>query len=227
MDGGVRHPAADASLRIGEAAELGAKLSAQHSTKARASVLVSCLAHLQPLPPILRGRFERSRARDAEKLQSDPVRAVLGEPRLPDEYVLGLRRSVRHRREVRRHPRVEPRRDGQYRLRSSRGGRSAGKPHSLQPLLSREAWLLPRERRHLRDGHRRFQESHAPAFLQPPHRYRPVRRARPHQSGREAERKVGALQHRSDEHANGCGGRRHAREQFHRRGRPPRAFEPL
>ena len=38
----------------------------------------------------------------------------------------------------------------QHRLRAGRGGRAAGEPDALQPVLSREARLLPRGARHLR-----------------------------------------------------------------------------
>ena len=58
---------------------------------------------------------------------------------------LGVR-GLRSRRQVRRRIGAEPRPHREHRLRAGRGGRAAGEPDPLPPLLPREAGLLPRER---------------------------------------------------------------------------------
>ena len=62
-----------------------------------------------------------------------------------DERRLRLRR----RREVRRHVRADVGLHLQHRLLTGRSRRAAGQPDALQPVLSGEARLLPRELRHL------------------------------------------------------------------------------
>ena len=57
--------------------------------------------------------------------------------------------SGRRRRQGRRHAVADARRHGQSRLRAGRSRRTAGQPHAVQPVLSREARVLPRELRHL------------------------------------------------------------------------------
>ena len=47
-------------------------------------------------------------------------------------------------------PQLNARADDQHRFLGDRGRRPAGQPHALQPVLSREARLLPARRRHLR-----------------------------------------------------------------------------
>ena len=54
-------------------------------------------------------------------------------------------RRRRTGREVRTDLRPRARRHGEHRLRAGRGGRAAGQPHAVPPLLSGEARLLPRE----------------------------------------------------------------------------------
>ena len=58
-----------------------------------------------------------------------------------------FRRRVR--REVRRHERAHLGLHGQHRFLAGRGRRAADQPVALQPVLSGEARLLPRELRHL------------------------------------------------------------------------------
>ena len=69
----------------------------------------------------------------------------------------------RRRREVRHHPEPDGRPHREHRLRAGRGRRAAGEPHALQPVLSREARLLPRGRRHLRVRRARQRRPRAPA----------------------------------------------------------------
>ena len=61
-----------------------------------------------------------------------------------------LRPRRRRRRQVRRHREPHRRLHRQHRLRAGRDRRAAGQPHALQPVLSREARLLPRGARRLR-----------------------------------------------------------------------------
>ena len=58
-------------------------------------------------------------------------------------------RRRRRRREVRRHPEPDRRPHLQHRLRAGRGRRAAGEPDAVQPVLSREARVLPGEPGHL------------------------------------------------------------------------------
>ena len=60
------------------------------------------------------------------------------------------RRRIRARREVRHHRESRRRLHLQHRLRAGGGRRTAGEPDPLQPVLPREARLLPRGPRHLR-----------------------------------------------------------------------------
>ena len=60
------------------------------------------------------------------------------------------RRRRRPRREVRPHAEPDRRLHLQHRLRPGRGRRAAGQPHALQPVLPREARVLPREPGHVR-----------------------------------------------------------------------------
>ena len=61
-------------------------------------------------------------------------------------------RGRRARRQVQSHSQPYPRRHRQHRLRAGRGRRAAGQPRPLQPVLSGEAAVLPRERGALRRG---------------------------------------------------------------------------
>ena len=95
----------------------------------------------------------------------------------------------RPRREVRHHRQSDRRLHLQHRLRAGGGGRAAGEPDALQPVLSREARFLPRGPRHLRLRPRRRQRQpgrrrrarqrlqraigHAVPVLQPAHRPEP------------------------------------------------------
>jgi hypothetical protein len=54
-------------------------------------------------------------------------------------------RGHRPRCEVRHHPEPHGRSHREHRLRAGRSGRTAGQPDTVQPLLSREARVLPRE----------------------------------------------------------------------------------
>ena len=102
----------------------------------------------------------------------------------------GLRGAGRRRLQVRADPELHRRPDRQHRLRPGRSRRAAGQPHPLQPVLPREARLLPRRRRHVRlrrPGQRRArrrQRRHALSLLQPAHR--PRRRGRDPAAGRRA-----------------------------------------
>ena len=58
------------------------------------------------------------------------------------------RRRRRRRREVQHHPEPHRRPHLQHRLRAGGSRRTAGEPHALQPVLSREARLLPGEPGH-------------------------------------------------------------------------------
>ena len=72
------------------------------------------------------------------------------------------------RAQVERDAEPRARRHRQHRLRPGRGGRAADQPRPLQPLLSREAPVLPRERRLLHDG----DAGRGGPLLQPAHRDR-------------------------------------------------------
>ena len=96
--------------------------------------------------------------------------------------------------EVRAHPEPDRRPHREHRLRAGRGGRTAGQPHPLQPVLPREARLLPRGRRHVRIRRTRQrragrrQRRHAVPVLQPPHR--PRRRPRDPAAGGRPRRRA-------------------------------------
>ena len=84
-----------------------------------------------------------------------------------------FRRRVRC--QVQPHAVDDARRHLSHRLRAGRSRSAAGEPDALQPVLSREARLLPRELRHLhlrRRGRRRFSTNgeQPGAVLQPAHR---------------------------------------------------------
>ena len=98
----------------------------------------------------------------------------------------------------------------QHRLRAGRGRRAAGQPDALQPVLSREARVLPREPGHVlvrRRRGRRTVRRHADALLQPAHRPRPGRDV-PIEAGGRADRPVGPLQLGAARHPDGGRGRR-------------------
>ena len=108
----------------------------------------------------------------------------------------------RHRRKVRHHPEPDRRLHRQHRLRPGRGRRAADQPHALQPVLPREARLLPRERRALRLRRRQqFQcgpQRRAAALLQPANRAqcrpgRADRRRRAALTGRVGRYSVGVI----------------------------------
>ena len=181
--------------------------------------------------------------------QRSPASTPAGRPHLRDQAVrpgpivhrpgahpAGVqrpRRGGRPRREVRHHRQPRRRLHLQHRLRAGRGGRAAGEPDPLQPVLSREARLLPRGPRHLRlrarrrVGHpgrrrragQRLQRAIGDAvpLLQPAHRAQP--RPRGADRGRRAGHRQGRqVRHRRAEHP----GRRrtgdaHAVDQLHRR----------
>ena len=81
-----------------------------------------------------------------------------------------------HRRQVRRHPGADRRLHRQPRLRAGRGRRAADQPDPLQPVLPREARVLPREpgdvqlRGGVDERPARRRQRHAHPLLQPAHR---------------------------------------------------------
>ena len=108
-------------------------------------------------------------------------------------------RPRRRRRQVRRHAEPHRRPHRQHRLRAGRGRRAAGQPDPLQPVLPREARLLPRGPRHVRVRRpgqrrpRRRQRRHAVPVLQPPHRPRRRSRVIPLRAGGRLTGKAGTF----------------------------------
>ena len=183
---------------------------------------------------------------------SDGPRGAGGQPDVRDEALRHRRagqrhrqrhpqrrhRRRRHRRQVRRHREPDRGLHLQHRLRAGRGGRAAGQPHALQPLLPREARLLPRGPGHLRLRARRVLRRRRRGRRRPPDRRRRrlLRgRRRPDHLLQPADRAPAAGRgqpHRADPrrraaHGPGrsvqhrCAGHRH-RERGYRRGRADR-----
>ena len=146
----------------------------------------------------LAGTLQRHHHADAAQLQADSVRAR-------QRHQVGgqagghrgrLRR--RRRRQVQRHAEPDARRHDQHRLRAGRGRRPAGQPRSLQPVLPREAAVLPRERRLLLGR----QPGRGGSVLQPPHRPRRRRRGGADHRRRPTLGQGRTLQRRPAQHAD-------------------------
>ncbi len=96
----------------------------------------------------------------------------------------------------------------QHRLRAGRSRRAAGEPDALQPVLSREARLLPRESRACSRSAAPAARAtaacrrHADSLLQPAHRAQPGTREVPIWGGGRAHRPRRTLQRRPDQHAD-------------------------
>ena len=117
---------------------------------------------------------------------------------LPGRPTTDTPRRLGHRRQDRRDVEHDARPDLQHRLRAGRGGRAADQPDAVQPAVSREAAVLPREPRAVR----RRQERRGRPVLQPPHRHRRQRRVRAHSRRRAADRQGRRHQRRPAEHAD-------------------------
>ena len=177
--------------------------------------------------PLRGGHADRGRGAGGEPcLRGQAVRDRFGGDRRQRRAARHQRgrRQRRARRQVRRDPEPDCRLHLQHRLRPGGGGRAAGEPDALQPLLPREAGLLPRGAGHLRlratgrgpaaprrpapdrAARRRLsrQRRRADRLLQPPHRARAGRR-RDQPDGadhrwRADDGEGRALQHRGPQH---------------------------
>ena len=196
-----RHPDGDASLPQARGAGLGRQLHAQHPPQERAGVLGADLEGVHPDPRQPRRHHDRHRRRqprsgsahDALYARGRPTGSRGGHRRGRRPRRLGIQR-LRSRRQVRRCVWPQPGSDAEHRLRAGRGGRTAGEPDALSPLLSGEAGFLPGERR---DVQRRGARERVRA------RRRPVLHA--------ADRPVGRRSADPD----------HRRRAAHRESRPP------
>ena len=147
LDRRVRHSVQDAALPVGQRPDLGRQLPAHHPAPQRARLLGADPAPVQPLPGVAGRHAQRHHHPDAAEPQADSLRARQRHEvgRQAGRHRGRLRR--RRRRQVQRHAEPGARRHDQHRLRPGRGRRPAGQPRSLQPVLPREAAVLPRERR--------------------------------------------------------------------------------
>ena len=180
---------------------------------------------------------DADRDRCTARLEESRGEAVRG--RRPDHRSLGVARgrqrrgrACRPRRQVRRHAEPDCRLHIQHRFRAGRSRRATGEPDALQPLLSREARVLPGKPGHLqfrRLGHRCGEHSgrrYAAAVLQPPDRPQPgpgstgAGRRPSHGTGR-------PLQHRRHRHRDpGCSQGACGPHQFFRVASAPRHPAP-
>ena len=155
--------------------DLGHQLPAQHPAPERARLLGADSAAVQPLSAVA-GRLAGGHP-DAGAAQLQASRRMRSATSLESGAAAGGCGDARRRRRATSstaHAEPDARRDGQHRLRPGRGRRSAGQPRSLHAVLSREAAVLPRERRLLQ----RRQSGRGRSVLQPPHRHRRRRRSR-------------------------------------------------
>ena len=138
----------DVEVRPGRSTDLGRELRAQDPTPQRRQLLVSPAPDLQPRTGFA-GRLDRRDARRASGTQParEAVRARQHQCHYRRRY--HPRRRGWHRREVRPHDRHDVGLHRQHRFLAGGSRRAAGEPVALQPLLPREARLLPGELRHL------------------------------------------------------------------------------
>ena len=222
--GRVRDPVPHAALRAGRRPASGASTSSARSAGARSPPT-------GPRCPSSSTCCKVSQAGTLAGLDLPAQRNLklipyaLGEVRERGVGGVAHERARRHRprRQVRPHAQPDARRHRQHRLRAGGGGRAAGQPRSLQPVLPREAALLPRERRAVRGGRVRARPrcSSAGASASPTtaKRFRSSRGGAALGQGRAGERR--AAQHADRRHG------RLAAEQLHGGARAARLRQPL
>ena len=248
LDGGDGDPVQVPALPPGAAPAVGGADSPSRPPEERAN-LHHLGAHRGRPPghlPHVRRRPPRGPRRAGQRHQprDQAVRHLRGHHRPHAGHAAPerRRRRLRGRRQVRHHPEPDRGLHLEHRLRPGRGGRAAGEPDPVQPVLPREARVLPRGPRHLRvrpggrpqpprrrpaaDRHRPVQrgEPRAHAVLLAPHRAPGRCRGAHHRRG-ESHRQGGRLRRRGAEHA--CGrraDRRRRADQLHRR--PDQARHP-
>ena len=167
-----RHPLPHPAFRQGRRPDLGRQLPAQPAGAAtRAPTGRRCRASTASSACRWPAPCRGSRSRISATSSSSPTCSTRAGTRFGagSDGRRGLGRTRgRLRPQVLDHPGAHPRRHLQHRLRPGRGRRVPDQPRPLQPLLPREAALLPRERRPVLGRGRRGDR----ALLQPPDRHR-------------------------------------------------------